>query len=84
MCHMLFGDIALKQQFISLIEFILGFFMDNPRMKSYNKKPNLGNLKVFGSLAYVTTLSHKDKFSPRSTLCVFLGYSLTQKRLLLL
>jgi hypothetical protein len=37
--------------------------------------PDLNELKVFGSLAYASTLSvHRTKLSPRGRKCAFLGY----------
>ncbi|XP_019255056.1 PREDICTED: uncharacterized protein LOC109233632 [Nicotiana attenuata] len=41
----------------------------------YDSKPNYSHLRSFGCLGYPTTLkSHKDKFEPRSTPHVFIGY----------
>ena len=44
----------------------------------YQKPPDYSLLKVFGCLCYAHTKT-KDKFLPRSTKCVFLGYSFGQK-----
>lgn len=41
----------------------------------YNKRPAYSNLRSFGYLYFSTTLkTHKDKFEPRSTPHVFVGY----------
>ncbi|XP_031258700.1 uncharacterized protein LOC116116789 [Pistacia vera] len=51
----------------------------SPFERFFGHPPSLDDIKVFGCLAYATILTPKDKLSPRSTPCVFLGYSLTQK-----
>ena len=40
-----------------------------------DKKPNLGNLRSWGSTDYVHTTSHKDgKLGPRGKKCTFIRY----------
>ena len=52
----------------------------SPYEALYSKIPNYSLLRVFGSACFVL-LAHKDrtKLSARFVLCVFLGYSPTQK-----
>ena len=41
----------------------------------YGQLPSFDHLKVFGCLCFASTLAHTiNKFEPRSTPCVFLGY----------
>jgi hypothetical protein len=56
---------------------ILTPYLDNksPYEMMNNNLPDLTNLKVFGSLAYASTLhAHRTKLEPRSRTCIFLGY----------
>ncbi|CAJ2678503.1 unnamed protein product [Trifolium pratense] len=47
----------------------------SPYEMLYQSFPNLHELKVFGSLAYASTLNiNRSKLSPRGRKCVFLGY----------
>lgn len=45
----------------------------------YKHEPNLSHLRVIGCDCYTTNLVKHDKFSPRSTRSVLLGYSSHQK-----
>ncbi|CAM8928890.1 unnamed protein product [Rhodiola kirilowii] len=46
----------------------------------FGKSPSLDHMRVFGCLVYACTLKRdRDKMDPRSSACVFLGYSPTQK-----
>lgn len=46
----------------------------------YGSVPSYSHLKAFDCLCYSTvTKLHKDKFSPRSIPCVFVGYNFTKK-----
>ncbi|KAL0375673.1 UNVERIFIED_CONTAM: putative mitochondrial protein [Sesamum calycinum] len=42
----------------------------------HHKVPSLNHIRNFGCLCYATDVTpHKDKFTPRATKCVFMGYS---------
>lgn len=45
----------------------------------HNHSPSLDHMRVFGCLGYVTQVRKVDKFSPKASPDVFLGYSSTQK-----
>ena len=47
----------------------------------YNRPPSLTHLRVFGCECYVTNVHPKQKFDPRASICVFLGYPHGKKRL---
>lgn len=41
----------------------------------YNKPATYDHFRLFGCLGYCSTIkAHRDKFSPRSDQCVFIGY----------
>lgn len=47
----------------------------SPHFILHNAHPDMHSLKVFGSLAFASTLRmHRTKFEPRGRKCVFLGY----------
>ena len=53
--------------------------MDTPYTQLFGTKPNYSKLKIFGCLCYPWLRPYTShKLEPRSTPCVFLGYSLTQ------
>jgi hypothetical protein len=52
----------------------------SPFEKLYGSSPDYSSLKVFGSTCFVLRPHvERDKLSPRSTICVFLGYGAGQK-----
>ncbi|CAJ2675738.1 unnamed protein product [Trifolium pratense] len=52
----------------------------SPFEKLYGSCPDYSSLKVFGSTCFVLRPHvERDKLSPRSTICVFLGYGAGQK-----
>ena len=52
----------------------------SPYEKLFSCKPDLSSLKVFGCTCFVLLHDHeRTKLSPKSTVCVFLGYGIEQK-----
>jgi hypothetical protein len=52
-----------------------------PKEKYSGRKPDLSHLKVFGCIAYVHVPNELwTKLDPKAEKCVFIGYSLEQKR----
>ena len=45
----------------------------------YNRLPSLTHLRVFGCECYATNVYLKQKFDPRASVCVFMGYPHGQK-----
>jgi len=57
--------------------------MENLQWKSpfeilYGKQPQLHDLRTIGCLCYAHNVGEKDKFAPRATKCVLLGYTFVQ------
>jgi hypothetical protein len=53
-----------------------------PEEKFTGKKPDVSHLKVFGCIAYVHVPDEKrSKLDPKAEKCIFIGYSLKQKRI---
>ena len=47
----------------------------SPHEMHYKTPQDFNQLKVFGSLCYVSTLStNRSKFDPRASQCVFIGF----------
>lgn len=56
------------------------FDMMSPFQKLFNKQPKIASLKIFGCSIYPYLRPYNThKLQPRSTQCVFLGYSLGYK-----
>jgi hypothetical protein len=52
-----------------------------PKEKFTNKKPDVSHLIVFGCIEYVHVPDEKrSKLDPKAEKCIFIGYSLEQKR----
>ncbi|KAL0438883.1 UNVERIFIED_CONTAM: Retrovirus-related Pol polyprotein from transposon RE2 [Sesamum latifolium] len=52
----------------------------SPYETLYHKPPSLDHLRTFGCLCYATNVTpHKDKFDPRASKCIFVGYNQLQK-----
>lgn len=48
---------------------------NSPYEMLYHEPANYSNLRVFGCLAFASTLTaHRTKFQPRAVACVFMGY----------
>lgn len=51
-----------------------------PYQRIHHQVPSHDNLRVFGCLCFVSTSKvDRSKFSPRSSISVFIGYPVTQK-----
>jgi hypothetical protein len=75
-----FGMKHLLVRFISLIDCLPQHIEPPPFTKLLNKTPNYRDFKVFGCLYFPYLRPCNDhKFQPRSLLCVFIGYALSQK-----
>jgi len=56
-----------------------------PHEMVYKTSPDFDQLKVFGSLCYVSTLStNRSKFDQRASKCVFIGFKKGTKGYILL
>ncbi len=52
-----------------------------PKKKFPGKKPNVSHLRMFGCIAYVHVFDKKkSKLNPKTNKCIFIGYSLEQKK----
>lgn len=52
----------------------------SPYEKLYKKSPDYNSFRVFGCLAFASTLpNHRNKFQPRAKACVFIGYPMGMK-----
>lgn len=54
-------------------------FNQSPYEKLYQKPHSLQHIRVFGCECYATVVQPKQKFFPRATRCIFLGYLHNQK-----
>jgi hypothetical protein len=53
-----------------------------PEEKFKSKKPNVSHLRVFGCIAHVHVPDEKrSKLDPKAEKCIFIRYSLKQKRI---
>ena len=52
-----------------------------PKENYIGRKSNLSHLKVFGCIAYVhIPYELRNKLNPKAEKCIFVGYSIEQKR----
>lgn len=50
-----------------------------PYERLFGKTPDTTHLRVFNCLCYSAVISSRDKFGPRATKCIFMGYLMLQK-----
>ncbi|XP_075492417.1 uncharacterized protein LOC142530464 [Primulina tabacum] len=77
--HKYWGDCVLTAVYLINRTPTLLLGNHSPYEALFHCTPSYSHLRVLGCLVYASVLPRGDKFAPRATACVFLGYSSTQK-----